>query len=101
MAHFLSRKDSDPTFLFALFFIAYSLFNATHIPESTRWLHVNGRTDEVVAIFRRIAKVNGKELPDITLKPVPMDCSPGLTHYLHLFKPKKIAIRSLIQGFAW
>ncbi|XP_065064675.1 solute carrier family 22 member 15-like [Rhopilema esculentum] len=83
----------------APYFVTFLFFK--FIPESTRWLHVNGRTDEAVAIFRKIAKFNGKELPDITLKPVPMDCSPGLTHYLHLFKPKKVAIRSLIQGCAW
>ena len=71
------------------------------IPESIRWLHLNGKTDEVMMILKKIARINGKELPDFKLDEVKQDASAGLQHYKHLFKPKKIAVRSLIQGYAW
>ncbi|XP_065062349.1 organic cation transporter-like protein isoform X1 [Rhopilema esculentum] len=82
-----------PYFFILLFFLA--------IPESARWLHVNGRNDEALAIFRKIAKCNGKELPEVQLKKIEEDCSTGIKHYLYLFKPAKIATRSLIQGYTW
>ncbi|XP_065060634.1 organic cation transporter-like protein [Rhopilema esculentum] len=82
-----------PYFFILLFFLA--------IPESARWLHVNGRNDEALAIFRKIAKCNGKELPEVQLKKIEDNCSSGIKHYLHLFKPAKIAVRSLLQGYTW
>ena len=71
------------------------------IPESTRWLNINGKTDELKEILNTIARVNGKELPDIKLEEVKQDSSAGLHHYKDIFRPRKIAIRSLIQGYAW
>ena len=52
-------------------------------------------------VLKKIATFNGKEFPDFKLKEVTQDASVGLQHYKNLFKPKKIAIRSLIQGYAW
>jgi len=83
----------------APYFICFLFFK--FFPESIRWLHLNGKTDEVMAILKKIARVNGKEFPDIKLEEVKQDASAGLHHYKHVFKPKKIAIRSLIQGYAW
>jgi len=83
----------------APYFICILFFK--FIPESIRWLHLNGKTDEVMMILKKIARINGKELPDFKLDEVKQDASAGLQHYKHLFKPKKIAVRSLIQGYAW
>ena len=71
------------------------------IPESTRWLNVNRKTGELMKILKTIARVNGKEFPDIKLEEVKQDSSFGFHHYKDLFRPKKIAIRSLIQGYTW
>ena len=52
-------------------------------------------------VLKKIARINGKEFPDFKLEEVKQDASTGLQHYKHVFKPKKIAVRSLIQGYAW
>ena len=71
------------------------------IPESTRWLRVNGKSKEAVDILKRIAKFNKKNIPDFELAVVKQDTSKGTGNYLDLFRPKKIAFRSVIQGYAW
>lgn len=73
----------------------------SYIPESMRWLRLNGKTEEVMKILRRVAKFNGKELPDIQISELKHESSAGLGHYLNLFRPKQIAFRSLIQGYSW
>eukprot|EP00794_Sanderia_malayensis_P018704 gene18704-20592_t len=37
------------------------------IPESIRWLCLNGRTEDAMEIIKRIAKVNGRPAPDVKL----------------------------------
>ena len=34
------------------------------VPESPRWLYANKKNDKADAIVRKMAKVNGKELPE-------------------------------------
>ena len=75
--------------------------SCSYIPESMRWLRLNGKTDEIMKILKRIAKFNGKEIPDIQLGELKQESSAGLGHYLNLFRPRKIAFRSLIQGYSW
>ena len=61
-----------------------------------RWLHARGEIDKAMAILRRIAKFNKREIPeDVTLtkpeayqKPNPID----------VFRPQSRAVSSLIQG---
>lgn len=82
-------------------YIYRSIFLSRYIPESNRWLHVNGKVDEVYKILRNIARINGKEFPEFKLVVLSQDSSAGLQHYKHLFKPATIAVKSLIQGYAW
>ena len=43
-----------------------------------------------------------KKLPDdVEIVSMKLDASIGMKHFLNLFTPKKIAVRSLIQGYAW
>ena len=94
-----------------LYFIRIYRFFFTHlsnfilyrfIPESARWLNLKGRTEEVRAILLRIALINKKKLPDnVEIVSMKLDESIGIKHFQHLFTPKKIAVRSLIQGYAW
>ncbi|XP_065069179.1 solute carrier family 22 member 3-like isoform X2 [Rhopilema esculentum] len=71
------------------------------VPESARWLIVNGKPEELVEILTRIAKMNGKEVPAIGNIEVTKEPTEGLKHFIYLFTPKQIAISSLVQGFAW
>lgn len=40
------------------------------IPESPRYLLVNGKTEEARQVLARVAKENGRELPDLPLQPI-------------------------------
>ena len=71
------------------------------IPESVRWLNLNGKGDEAMKILRRIAKFNKREIPnEITLK-----CSSKEENssgsLLDLFRPLCIAKQTMVQFYAW
>ena len=68
------------------------------IPESVRWLLVNGRKDEAREILEKVAKVNKKEMPMEDLHVPEKTDSKGV---LELFKTWKMAKLSLIQIYAW
>jgi len=70
-------------------------------PESARWLILNGRKDEVQDILQRIARTNKKQLQEIRIADIDKEVKPGFKHFVRLFTPRKIAFRSLIQGFTW
>ena len=76
-------------------------FISRYVPESLRWLQLKGRHEEVGAIFQKISRVNKRDMPDYELNDVKDETQQGLTHFLNIFRPKKIAIRSLIQGYLW
>uniref|UniRef100_A0A7M5WT68 Major facilitator superfamily (MFS) profile domain-containing protein n=1 Tax=Clytia hemisphaerica TaxID=252671 RepID=A0A7M5WT68_9CNID len=82
----------------APFFATLPLFK--FIPESVRWLRLKGKIEEALEIFQRIADWNGRKLnPNASLSMVQ-----GVEHSsnpLDLFKTKRMAIKTLIQGFAW
>eukprot|EP00112_Aurelia_sp_Birch-Aquarium-sp1_P010677 Seg2274.3 transcript_id=Seg2274.3/GoldUCD/mRNA.D3Y31 product="Organic cation/carnitine transporter 4" protein_id=Seg2274.3/GoldUCD/D3Y31 len=83
----------------APYFIIVLLFR--YIPESTRWLQLQGRKEEVRKILEKIARVNKKKLPEFELVVLKQESSVGIKHIFDIFRPKKIAIRSLIQGYMW
>ncbi|KAL9985445.1 hypothetical protein ACROYT_G007856 [Oculina patagonica] len=68
------------------------------IPESVRWLLVNGRKDEARAILEKVAVINKKEMPKDELY-VPVQSS--RKSVVELFKSWKLAKLSLIQCYAW
>ncbi len=51
--------------------------------------------------IKKIAKVNGKELPDFTLAELGEKPEENSRNILILFSSKRMAINSLITGFAW
>jgi len=82
---------SSAPWIFVLFFWKF-------IPESVRWLLVNGRKDEAREILEKVAKVNKKEMPTDDLHVPKKTDSKGV---LELFKTWKMAKLSLIQIYAW
>ena len=72
------------------------------IPESVRWLHVHGKTDDAMDVFRRMARWNKKEIPEnVTLKAMSKDLSSHKTNPLELFRTSQMTFRTLVQGYAW
>eukprot|EP00794_Sanderia_malayensis_P010685 gene10685-11821_t len=71
------------------------------VPESARWLCLHGKAEEGMKVIKRIAKINGKDFPrDLTLIEVEKTSAKSSGNILNLFRPKKMAISSIIQGFA-
>lgn len=44
--------------------VLVSILAGAYLPESPRWLLINGRHDEALAIMHKIAEVNGNMLPE-------------------------------------
>ena len=81
------------------------------IPESPRWLIASGRHDQAVKVIEKMAKANGKTVPNEVLNPpapndkMLMEASGQAVMpekkptVLDLFKKKKMALRSLNMFF--
>ncbi|KAJ7355088.1 hypothetical protein OS493_027877 [Desmophyllum pertusum] len=71
-------------------------------PESLRWLFVKGKMDEAEKLYRKIARVNGKELPEEALKiDTGNDAKTRLGDFRDLFKTKSLTKTTLISCFCW
>ena len=71
------------------------------IPESVRWLNLNGKGDEAMKILRRIAKFNKREIPsEIALKSPEKEVNSSVS-LLDLFRPLRIAKQTMVQFYAW
>ena len=76
-------------------------FHSRYIPESPRWLLVNGREIEAKKTLITIAKRNGRSLPaDFTLK-MPDNNKPSSVMIVSLLKHRVIRNRMLILMLAW
>ncbi len=51
--------------------------------------------------IHRVAKMNGRDIPQVKLAKFETDSSKNSGNILNIFRPKKMAVNSLIQGFAW
>ena len=69
-----------------------------YVPESVRWLIVQGKTDEARTILEKVAAANKKEMPNEELHIPITTANKGV---LELFKTWKMAKLSLIQIYAW
>jgi len=81
------------------------------VPESPRWLIGAGKLEEAKTIIRKAASVNGREVPEHLLKEADMvDTTENVkeveqevnkTTVLDLFRPNKMAVRTLNMCFQW
>ena len=76
-------------------------FFVRFIPESVRWLRIQGRLDDATEILRKVAKMNKKEFPAVKLAPVTERGTTLKASPLDIWRPRKMALKTLIQGFAW
>jgi len=81
---------------FSLTFIFYWF-----VPESIRWLRLNGRIEDARSSLTRIARFNKKDVNYIDVDEIKDEPFQGLKFILDLFRPQTVAIRSLIHGYAW
>ncbi|KAL9979756.1 hypothetical protein ACROYT_G017465 [Oculina patagonica] len=71
-------------------------------PESLRWLLVKGKMKEAENLYRKIARVNGKELPEETLEiDTHTDAKTRLGDIRDLFKTRSLIRTTLISWFCW
>ena len=74
------------------------------IPESPRWLKENGRLQECRDIVTKIAKKNGKPVPDMSKMKKFSDTAHEIKRkytYLDLFRIWQYARQTLIMLVAW
>ena len=71
------------------------------VPESIRWLRVNGKTIEAEDVLKRIAKRNKRDWPvNVNLAPTVSENNKSVS-VKYLFYPFQMAVSTLIQMFAW
>ena len=70
-------------------------------PESLRWLLVKGKMKEAEKLYRKIARVNGKELPEEELEIDTVIDAKRLGDFRDLFKTKVLTKTTLISCFCW
>ena len=72
------------------------------IPESIRWLRINGKQDKVMETFEKIAKSNKKVIPpNIKLSPLIKNITIGKAGISQLFHTQRRALSTINLGFAW
>lgn len=67
------------------------------VPESPRYLMIKNRTDEARAVLERVARENGRSLPDLPLQPLEQKPQPGVRD---LWKPG-LARTTLLLWLIW
>lgn len=68
-------------------------------PESVRWLMIRGKIEEAKEIFRKMAKVNKRTMPDGELQ-VPDD-DDRLGDVRDLFATRKMVQKTLLSWYCW
>ncbi|XP_015765264.1 PREDICTED: solute carrier family 22 member 15-like isoform X1 [Acropora digitifera] len=71
-------------------------------PESLRWLLVKGKMEEAEKLYRKIARINGKELPETSLEIDSIEVTQTrLGNFRDLFKTRTLAKTTLISWLCW
>ena len=68
-------------------------------PESVRWLMVRGKVEEAKTIFRKMAKVNKRTMPDEELE-VPEDTD-RLGDVRDMFVSRKMTQTTVLSWYCW
>ena len=72
------------------------------VPESVKWLQVNGRIDDAMMVFHKIALWNNKVLSSNVIFSFPVsDVNVDQPNTRKTFRNRKIIIQTLIQCFIW
>lgn len=98
---FLLRKpESFLPFAFLVFVFAFVFFLLllSITPESVRWLLKKGRVSEAKRSLAKVAKVNGKEMPD---EPLALPKQENLGDFRDLFSSPNMIHRTLGSWFIW
>ena len=70
------------------------------VPESVRWLRLKGRFNKALEVFETIADWNGKQMnPNAKIARVAV--VKDSTSPMDLFRTRRLAFKTLLQGFAW
>ena len=81
--------------------LALSLTLPRLIPESPRWLLVNGREAEAKRVLEGMARDNGTVVPPCELKRPASDSKEEGVSMLHLVRGRNIRHRTVILFWAW
>ncbi|XP_058972157.2 solute carrier family 22 member 15 [Pocillopora verrucosa] len=80
-----------------IFFTAGYFF----IPESVRWLLKKGREDQARVILRKVAELNGKEMPTESLELSQEEQNERLGDFRDLFVSRKMIHKTLCSWLMW
>ena len=79
----------------------YNLYFHSFTPESIRWYLKKGRVSDAMNVLRKVAKVNGKEMPDAALKLPNDEKKERLGDFRDLFSSAKMAHKTLLSWLMW
>lgn len=85
------------------FYVRYISHDTFHrvIPESPRWLISRGRIPEAQVVIRKMASVNGVELPEEMLKKITVDENVQAVRVTQMFKTPYLLFVTVIIFFNW
>ena len=82
-----------------LYIFMCSIFHLRFIPESARWLLLHGKEDKAREQLAKVARINGKSLPNDELEKSEITGKRG--NFKHLFFNWKVAKTTLISWNVW
>ncbi|KAF7669411.1 hypothetical protein LDENG_00203390 [Lucifuga dentata] len=71
------------------------------LPESVHWLMTQGRKEEVQKEVQKVARINGRRVPEDLLDKLEMEGTSMRGNMLDIFRTSYLRKRTLIMGFNW